>query len=98
MAGLRYLSGVTTLSLDAEKCGGCAVCTQVCPHGVLSMAGRKVQISDRDACMECGACARNCATEALTVKPGVGCAYGIIKGYLLGTEPDCGCSSDPYCC
>ena len=90
MARLRYLADVTTLALDADKCVGCRVCIQVCPHGVFVMEDKKAQIADRDACMECGACARNCAAEALTVKAGVGCATGIILGALKGTEPCCG--------
>ena len=28
----------------------------------------RVRIKDRDACMECGACARNCPSEALKVR------------------------------
>jgi len=51
-------------------------------------------MADRDACMECGACARNCPTGALSVKAGVGCAAAIIVGALRGTEPTCGCGSE----
>jgi NAD-dependent dihydropyrimidine dehydrogenase PreA subunit len=90
MSGLRYLSGVTTLALDASRCTGCGMCLTVCPHGVLAAADGKVAIADRDACMECGACARNCPAEALHVAAGVGCATAIIIGALCGTEPRCG--------
>ena len=51
----------------------------------------KARIVDRGACMECGACARNCASGAITVTAGVGCAAAIIGGMLRGTEPSCGC-------
>ncbi|MEE9601909.1 MAG: 4Fe-4S binding protein, partial [Thermoguttaceae bacterium] len=40
---------------------------------------------------ECGACAKNCPTEAITVEPGVGCVVAIIKGALSGTAPNCDC-------
>jgi ferredoxin len=30
MTGLRYIEGVVTLKLDAEKCNGCMLCTAVC--------------------------------------------------------------------
>lgn len=43
---------------------------------------------------ECGACALNCQFGAITVKSGVGCAAGIINGYLRNTDPSCDCSGD----
>jgi len=97
---LCYLKDVVTLALDAEKCIGCRMCEIVCPHAVFLVADKKARIIDRDACMECGACARNCPTEALFVKSGVGCASGIIKGALSGTEPCCGDPDNPSagCC
>jgi hypothetical protein len=47
--------------------------------------------------MECGACARNCAAGALTVKAGVGCAAAVISGAIRGGEPTCGCDSNSCC-
>jgi len=90
MAGFRYIPGVVSLSLDESRCTGCRLCTQVCPHGVFEMRDGKAAIVDRDACIECGACAMNCADAAIDVKPGVGCAAAIINGWIKGTEPDCG--------
>ncbi len=82
MPKLRYLTNVVTLELDVEKCIGCRMCTEVCPHGVFTIENGKAQIVDRDACMECGACARNCEVEAIMVKSGVGCATAVIIGAL----------------
>ena len=95
MQGMRYIEEVVTLKLDAEKCTGCQACTLVCPHGVFAMADKRAVIVDLGACMECGACALNCASGAITLKPGVGCASAIIRGWLTGTEPSCGCSGAP---
>jgi NAD-dependent dihydropyrimidine dehydrogenase PreA subunit len=95
MQGMRYIEDVVTLKRDAEKCTGCRACTIVCPHGVFAMADKRAIIVDLGACMECGACATNCAPAAITLKPGVGCADAIIRGWLTGTEPSCGCSSAP---
>jgi NAD-dependent dihydropyrimidine dehydrogenase PreA subunit len=67
------------------------MCTVVCPHAVLLLGGRKARVADRNACIECGACARNCPAGALTVKAGVGCASAIIHSWLTGEEPSCDC-------
>jgi NAD-dependent dihydropyrimidine dehydrogenase PreA subunit len=89
--GLCYLPDVATLELDEDRCNGCRVCQEVCPHGVFVMEDRKARIVDLDACIECGACAINCQPGALTVHAGVGCASAIIKGWLTGSEPTCDC-------
>jgi NAD-dependent dihydropyrimidine dehydrogenase PreA subunit len=98
MFGLQYLKNVTTLRLDETLCDGCAMCTLVCPHAVFALENKRAKIINRDACMECGACANNCPEGALTVKTGVGCAYGILVGRLRGTEPTCDCGGDSSCC
>lgn len=96
----KYLKNVCTLKLDSDKCTGCGRCSEVCPHKVFELSEKKVEIIDRDSCMECGACAKNCPFDAIAVNSGVGCAFAIIKGWLLGTEPTCDCSSDSSsgCC
>ena len=98
MFGLRYLKDVTSLTLDEEKCIGCRMCTEVCPHAVFTMRDKRATIVDRDACMECGACQKNCPVQAITVNAGVGCAAAVLTGMLRGTEPTCDCSGDTKCC
>jgi NAD-dependent dihydropyrimidine dehydrogenase PreA subunit len=92
----KYLSDVTTLKLFADKCSGCAKCTEVCPHGVFEIENDKAAICDKNSCIECGACAKNCPLNALKVNSGVGCAAAFITGWLTGSEPTCDCSND--CC
>jgi ferredoxin len=96
--GHRYLRNVSTLVLDEYRCNGCGVCITVCPHGVLVIDTHKVRILDRDGCMECGACSRNCARQAITVRAGVGCLEAIVRGALTGSEPNCDCSKGSSCC
>jgi len=95
---LKYLKNVVSLSLTDQKCIGCGMCVEVCPHGVFIVEDRKANIIDKDSCIECGACALNCPAEAIQVEAGVGCASAIIKGWFTGGEPVCGCSDDGGCC
>ncbi|WP_373845154.1 mercury methylation ferredoxin HgcB [Clostridium sp.] len=90
----KYLKNVCTLKVDSDKCVGCGRCIEVCPHKVFNLNKGKIELVNKDACMECGACAKNCAFNAIEVKSGVGCAYAVIMGWLLGTEPTCDCSGD----
>ena len=89
---LKYLNNVTSLKLDPALCTGCRRCVEVCPRMVLTMQDHAAVIVDRDRCIECGACARNCEYGALSVNEGVGCATAIINSMLTGGEPTCGCS------
>jgi len=100
MPQLRYLSDVVTLTLDGDKCIGCGLCTQVCPHAVFAVEEGKARISDRDACMECGACQRNCPAAAISVEAGVGCAAALLRAAVSGKKASCGCSdaADGPCC
>ena len=97
MKGLTYLKNVNTLQLDRTKCNSCALCTLVCPHAVFTIKEKKAFIEHKDNCMECGACAMNCSTGAVTVKSGVGCAAGVINGLLRGTDPTCDCGAGSCC-
>ncbi len=94
-----YLKNITTLQVFPEKCTGCGMCMEVCPHPVFKMENRKVSIMNKDRCMECGACEKNCSFGAISVKAGVGCAAAVINGMIRGTEPACDCnSSSGNCC
>jgi NAD-dependent dihydropyrimidine dehydrogenase PreA subunit len=96
---MKYLKNVTTLEYFENKCTGCGRCVEVCPQGVFVMRDKRAAIIDKDLCMECGACARNCDFGALAVDSGVGCAAAIINSMIFGGEPSCDCSgSSGSCC
>ncbi len=85
-----YLNDVVTLRFFEEKCRSCLRCLEVCPRGVFKSNGGRVEVACRDACMECGACVRNCAAGAVTVIAGVGCANAVINS-LMGRKSACCC-------
>lgn len=95
MGQLVYLKDVVTLRLDEGKCVGCGMCLSVCPHAVLGLINGSIEIRDRDACMECGACAQNCPVNAVSVRPGVGCAAAVINSALGRKKASCCCTIDP---
>lgn len=90
---MKYLTNVVSLKLEPEKCNACGRCVEVCPHAVFEIRENKSTIQDRNACMECGACAKNCASEAISVTPGVGCATAILNAVLTGGPIQCGSDS-----
>ncbi len=91
MKNMTYLKNVATLEMNTKKCTGCGMCLDVCPHQVFKLTGKKAAIVDRDACMECGACSRNCPAGALTVQAGVGCAAAVINSLLGKNGGECCC-------
>ena len=95
MKDLVYLKDVTTLELFEDKCTGCGMCQEVCPHGVMRVQGGFAFIAQRDACMECSACARNCPEGAIAVQAGVGCAQAVINSALGRSSASC-CNLDDY--
>lgn len=88
---MKYLSNVVSLEFNSNKCKKCMMCTIVCPHRVFEFRNNEIVINDRDRCMECGACMKNCPFDAISLHPGVGCATAIIRGILTGKEPSCDC-------
>ncbi|MBP7765007.1 MAG: 4Fe-4S dicluster domain-containing protein [Deltaproteobacteria bacterium] len=91
MKDLIYLKNVASLHLDIARCAGCGMCLDVCPHDVFVMQGKTAAIVRRDACMECGACSRNCPAGALAVAAGVGCATAFLNGLLGRNGGECCC-------
>lgn len=83
---MRYIPNIARIEYNKTRCKGCKRCIEVCPHAVFAFKHGKAVLADRDACMECGACMRNCAFGAIQVETGVGCAAALIGSYLPGRK------------
>ncbi|OGS02015.1 MAG: ferredoxin [Elusimicrobia bacterium RIFOXYA1_FULL_47_7] len=87
---MKYLKNVATLKYNEAKCTGCGRCAEVCPHRIFKVREKKAVLTDRDLCIECGACMMNCPAEAIDVEVGVGCAAAVI-GAMLGKSKTACC-------
>lgn len=89
---MRIPNYTTSLRIDPDRCAGCGMCLNVCPHAVIAIEEGKAIARAPERCMECGACRMNCPLGAIAVQAGVGCAQAILRGMLGGKAPSCGCS------
>lgn len=89
----------TTLHYEPALCTGCGLCSIVCPHGVFVQGNEIAELRYPERCIECGACQRNCALGAISVRAGVGCAAALMLDALRGRKSNsCDCDGQPLCC
>jgi ferredoxin len=79
-----------------QNCIGCGWCIEVCHHQILRLDPEKKVIFTNEAlCIECGACALQCPSNALIAHPeGCGCVSGVVKKKLrkwLGKKESTSC-------
>ncbi len=55
------------VNVDADKCGGCKSCVDVCPTEAIAISDDGKAVVDSDTCGECGACVDECPNEALSL-------------------------------
>lgn len=99
----HYLLNGKSLTIDEDRCSGCGVCLEVCPHAVFAFreserGAKRPEIRNRERCMECGACAVNCQRKAIAVNRGVGCAAAIIGSMRKRSKGGATCGCDGVTC
>ena len=86
---MEYIRNVAKVEINSDKCTGCGLCINVCPHGVIIIDDKVAFLANKDRCIECGACDNNCPVNAIEVETGVGCAYAIIKSWFNSSKTNC---------
>jgi heterodisulfide reductase subunit A len=69
-AGKTKIEAITS-QIDVDKCNYCGICSKVCPYNAILAADRKIKKAPtliQAACAGCGACAAECATDAIVMR------------------------------
>ncbi|MCX8117165.1 MAG: CoB--CoM heterodisulfide reductase iron-sulfur subunit A family protein [Desulfobacterota bacterium] len=55
----------TTATIDPERCAGCKLCIEICPHGAIEfLEAKRISSVLQALCKGCGACAAICPNKA----------------------------------
>jgi len=87
-------------SVDAARCVGCDVCTDVCPFGATSLVARPVDLArpaglradamlariDEKVCRACGICSAHCPELAITPSLGDETLLGRVRTFVEGAD------------
>ncbi|MBW2221088.1 MAG: 4Fe-4S binding protein [Deltaproteobacteria bacterium] len=53
--------------IDDEKCKGCGICLDACPHDAIKGDKKEAHTIDQDTCQKCGICIEECKLDAISV-------------------------------
>ena len=63
------------ITIDTEKCTGCALCVNACHEGAIQMVDGKARLMRDDFCDGLGDCLPACPTNAITFEEREADAY-----------------------
>lgn len=73
------------VSVDRERCIGCALCRDDCPTGTILMEGGKAVIATQD-CIKCGHCVAICPQNAVSISGFVDMPEPLTPGMKLDAD------------
>jgi len=75
--GVEWITGTGVfISVDNEKCTGCANCLNACLGDCWTLVDKKAMIKHLTTCLECGSCWYVCPTDAISFQwPAGGTGY-----------------------
>ena len=64
------------LTINDERCKGCALCVRACPKGILRLSETKLnskgyhpaELTDVEQCVACASCARTCPDAVIEIE------------------------------
>lgn len=64
------------LTINEERCKGCALCIRACPKGILRLSETNLnskgyhpaEITDMEQCVACASCARTCPDAVIEIE------------------------------
>ena len=56
------------IEIDLQRCKGCGICVEFCPHDVLAIENGVAVLVNIEACNRCQFCDHRCPDFAITVK------------------------------